>query len=217
MNTTFNFGQLSQNQSISLLENFDISSCLSNCSNQGLCKFNLNNNVFECACFNYFEGPKCQIDTRPCSSNPCLNSGFCVDQTNSNSFNLNFNSSNFYCICQEYYSGSYCESKIDLCQNETCSSNGKCVEAVNKTMCECFNLYEGDKCESQSSELKTIQNIISWSWKLASGVMGSFWVVIILMDLSKFGMKKRVVIKKKKKIKKSAKVAPHPTIKSLNN
>ena len=200
-----------------MLENFDISSCLSNCSNQGLCKFNLNNNLFECSCFNFFDGAKCQIDTRPCSSCPCLNNGFCVDRTNSNSFNLslNFNSSNFYCKCPEFYSGSYCESKIDLCQNETCSSNGKCVEAINRTMCECFNLYEGEKCDLQSSELRTIQNLISWSWKLASGVMGSFWVVIIVMDLSKFCMKKRVVMKKKKK-KKIIKLAPHATIKNPN-
>ena len=50
-NATFSFGQLTQNQTISLLENFDISSCFANCSNKGLCKFNLNNNVCECSCF----------------------------------------------------------------------------------------------------------------------------------------------------------------------
>jgi hypothetical protein len=211
LNSSFNFGQLNPNQSISLLESYDVSSCLSNCSNKGFCRFNQNKNLFECSCFNFYDGTKCQIDTRPCSSIPCLNNGYCIDYTNLNNFNLSLNfssSSSFFCKCPDFYSGSYCEYKIDLCQNETCSGNGKCVETNNQTSCECFNLYEGDKCESQSSELLLIQNVISWTWKLASGVMGSFWVIIILMDLSKYCMKDSIKkISKKKKIKKS-KVEP---------
>ena len=52
-------------------------------------------------------------------------------------------------------------------------------------------MYEGDKCETQSSELKTIKTIISMASIIAFITLASFYLCILLMDLSKYCMKSR--------------------------
>ena len=107
----------------------------------------------------------------------------------------------FQCVCNKYFEGAYCEAKINVCQNETCSSHGNCVDLNNEPKCECFNLYEGDKCETATSTLQTIKTVVSVSSLIAIGVVIGFYMSIILMDLSKlFSCNKR--IKKKKKLTK---------------
>lgn len=91
----------------------------------------------------------------------------------------------FKCLCDKHYSGRYCESKIDICQNETCSGNGRCVDARNQVKCDCFNMYLGDKCETKSNELKTIQAFISTASIIAIISVVLFYVCIILMDLER--------------------------------
>ena len=110
--TVFNFGELNVVQISSLLNsNYDLNGCIVNCSNNGQCKFDFLNNQYICSCFfSYLSGYACQIDTRPCSSNPCLNNATCVNY----SISSNSNSSSFRCVCDKYHRGTYCESEIDM-------------------------------------------------------------------------------------------------------
>ena len=200
LNDTFIFDQLRNTQTIDLLaSNYDISHCLSNCSNNGICKFDLANNKFICSCYSgYLSGASCQLDTRPCSSSPCLKNATCVDFTNANKFKMSSeNSSQFYCLCDKYYQGSYCESKINICQNETCSGNGNCVDVSNQPKCECFNMYLGEKCDTQSAELKTVKAIISLTSIIAIVTIVLFYACVISLDMSKYFTRNRKKIRRK--------------------
>ena len=138
LNTSFTFQQLSPIQVVNLLDStYDLSGCIVNCSNKGLCKFDTTKNMFNCECnSDYIIGSACQMDTRPCSLNSCLNNGTCLDYTNNQTFDLELNSNRTYvCLCDKNYEGENCESRIDLCLNFTCSGNGYCVEKDNKPKC----------------------------------------------------------------------------------
>ena len=95
---TIDFLQLDPAQTIELLNsNYDLSGCLVNCSNNGKCNYNSASNKFKCSCFSdYMSGYVCQIDTRPCSSNPCLNGGVCFG---------GLGSQNITCLCPFNYIG----------------------------------------------------------------------------------------------------------------
>jgi hypothetical protein len=196
LNISFSFGQLANTQTVDLLaSNYDLSHCLLNCSNNGVCKFDLANNKFVCSCFSAFlSGASCQFDARPCASSPCLNNAACVDFTNAYGYNMssNFgtNSTEFYCWCDKYHQGSYCETKINICQNETCSGNGNCVDVSNQPKCECFNMYLGEKCDTQSAEMKTVKAIISFTSIIAIITVVLFYALFIIIDLTKFYLKK---------------------------
>jgi hypothetical protein len=210
INTTFDFAQLSPTQIKNILNSsYDLSGCIVNCSNNGLCMFDTVNNKFICSCDSvYLGGYACQIDTRPCSSNPCLNNATCVDYSNSMNYNMSSiisnNSSSFYCLCNEFYKGANCESKIDLCQNETCSNNGNCYDSNNLPKCKCLSMYSGDKCETESNELKAVKKLISLASILAIVIIISFYSCFLLMDITKFLCKKnnRIYSHEKPSIKK---------------
>ena len=195
MNSTFELFQLKPTLLIELLiSKYDLGGCLVNCTNNGQCKYISANDKIICSCFlKYMSGYACQIDTRPCSSNPCLNNATCIDFSNSRDYNvsslLSNNSSSFYCLCDIYYSGTHCESKIDVCQNETCSNNGNCIDLDHLPKCKCVSMFLGEKCEIESSELKTVKKIISFTSILAIIILALFFVVFILMDISKYYFK----------------------------
>jgi hypothetical protein len=182
-NSTFDFATLNLSQTTSLLSSkYDFGGCIVNCSNSGQCKFDSLNNKFICSCFlSYLSGSACQIDSRPCSSNPCLNNGTCVD----NSSIGDYNSSSFGCVCGKYHRGTNCESEVDVCQNETCSSNGNCFDLKKKPTCKCFSMYSGERCESQSNELRIIKTVKPITSIIAVVVLVLFYVVFVLMDLTR--------------------------------
>ncbi|CAF0893510.1 unnamed protein product, partial [Brachionus calyciflorus] len=101
-------------------------------------------------------GSSCQYDVKPCSSNPCLNNGICIDDLSNNVYKCK-------CLTKEdqteIYFGRNCEFKTNFCQNETCSNNGYCIENQNNPKCKCFNSYKGDRCESKSNEIIVIETI----------------------------------------------------------
>ncbi len=169
--------------------NQNIIGCLVNCSSQGTCKLDSLSNQYMCFCNQYFKGNKCDIDIRPCSNNPCMNSGYCINDINM--------IDQYTCNCTQYYNGSRCENKIDLCQNETCSSNGYCYEVKNEAKCKCFNLYSGDKCEIKSSILKVIRITQTVSVII---VICSFFIIamtILFLDTKWCNGGKRKIRKKK--------------------
>ncbi|CAF0864145.1 unnamed protein product, partial [Brachionus calyciflorus] len=127
----------------------DLNDCLTNCSGHGQCKL-ISNFKFICECFENYAGSNCALNTLPCWSNPCLNNGTCIN---------NLTDSSYTCNCQkDFYFGNNCELKKNVCVNETCSNNGNCYDENNKAKCECFSEYFGDRCESESNELKIIKN-----------------------------------------------------------
>ena len=166
---------------------YDMNSCISNCSNRGSCKLNINEKKFECSCDQFYTGSTCNIDTRPCSKNPCINNSTCMNIPRNDSFLYDFK-----CDCNLYYYGIYCENKINLCQNETCTNKGICIvnDLNNTVSCKCFNLYLGDKCEFQSQELLLKKQAVSIASIIAIVVIVTFYSYFILSDLIRFFPKK---------------------------
>ena len=158
--------------------NSDLSSCLANCSNQGICIFD-SNNQYVCQCNQYRNGLSCQSDTRPCSSGPCLNNGTCS--------NIN-NETSFQCTCQNnLYYGQYCENKVDLCLNSTnCIKNqGYCVMNQTQAICKCLLDFSGPNCEIKSSFLVISKSIISAATIIFIVIMVLCVILILLFDFTK--------------------------------
>jgi hypothetical protein len=201
-NTKFNLMQTLDTQTVLELfqSEYDLNSCISNCSNRGSCRLNINEKKFECNCDDFYTGATCNIDIRPCSNNPCINNSTCINIPRNDSYLYDFK-----CNCDKYYYGIYCENKINLCQNETCTSKGLCiVDELNNTIsCRCFNLYFGDKCEFQSQELILKKQVVSLTSIIAIVIIALFYSYFIFSDLIRLFSKKN---KQTKLIKNKPKV-----------
>ncbi len=149
-------------------------------------------------CNQYRTGTGCQTDSRPCSSNPCLNNDTCSCMNNETSFQ-------FFCQSNLYY-GTYCENKVDLCSNSTgmCYKNqGYCIMNDTQPMCKCLTGYSGTKCEITSASLVVRNAIINASSIIAIIVLVSFVIIVLCFDYTKyFLMNKRNSINNKPHIKK---------------
>ena len=121
-----------------------------------------------------------------------MNNASCVDNISSST------NKSYSCLCNQNYYGEYCEFKVDLCQNETCSNHGRCTDFEGLPKCQCFSLYEGEKCEILSNELKNLKSIISVSSIKAICFVGCFYGVFVFMDASNYATRKK---KKKNNIK----------------
>jgi hypothetical protein len=179
-----------------------LSACLVNCSNQGFCLLDSLMNKYICQCDQYRMGKACQTDTRPCSSNPCLNNGTCSNIKNDTSFE---------CECPEsnLFYGIYCENKLDLCQNmhnNVCvsPSQGYCIVNGSQPMCKCILGYSGVNCEIVSTFLVVRKYIIDLSTLIAIIVLGSYIVLVIFFDLTKYFMNKKKDLRKSKPPKKKS-------------
>ncbi len=187
----------SKNNNILASATSDLSPCLANCSNQGICLLN-SDQKFICQCNLYKTGSTCQKDTRPCISSPCLNFGICNDVKNGSSFQ---------CTCQsDLYYGVFCENKIDLCKNSSiCFNNqGYCIMNKSQAVCKCKTGYSGVNCEIISTNLAFRKSIISVTTIITIIILVFFILLIIFFDFTKYFLnnnnKKR--IKKNKKITK---------------
>ena len=166
--------------------NYDISGCLQNCSMQGYCLPNPITMQYSCTCVDFKTGLGCSSDSRPCFSSPCMNSGFCSDfSILSNQTQLN-TTADYTCECIYPYYGSQCQNKINLCQNVTCSGNGVCQDLGNSTGCKCFTGYNGDLCDLESSELKTIKTVISTTTVVTYVTIGVFILMILCIDYTSY-------------------------------
>ena len=130
---------------------YDLSSCLVNCSNNGICLFDTYTQKYLCRCLTNFVGPSCQTDTRACSSYPCLNNATCLN------YPVNGSSSTFKCVCDTNYFGTYCENKVDLCENRKCSNKGYCfINSTDSPYCKCFIGYSGNQCDIELTSAKIV-------------------------------------------------------------
>ena len=173
----------------------DLSACLGNCSNQGNCILN-SNQQFVCECNQYKTGTACQSDSRPCSSSPCLNNGTCSSMNNET----------FQCFCQSnFYYGTFCENKVDLCHNNTelCVYNqGYCFMNDTQPMCKCLKGYSGAKCEIVSQSLKVIKSIINAATIIAILALAAIVFFVLFLDYTKYFVikQKKTAPKKKQQI-----------------
>ena len=171
---------LTTEEVVSILNSdYDFSSCIVNCSNNGVCKY-AGNKTFSCQCKANYAGQTCQQNTLPCSYSPCLNNGTCIDNSTYSSSSTNLT---YICECDEFYYGTNCEYKVDVCANETCSGNGNCADENDVATCTCFSLYSGTHCEIESSQRKTIQAISSTTTVIAIITLAVLYALFILSDL----------------------------------
>ena len=178
-----------------LISQYDTNNCISNCSNNGFCKFK--KDKFICKCDSNYDGPKCEIDLRPCSYSPCLNFDKCENIQNGTLLIEETGSirniySDFKCHCKsDLYYGKRCENKINLCHNETCSGNGVCKLIGNElfmnetTKCECFGQgeFEGEKCKTKTQKMVARETKIKFTYIIAIVILISLYLLIISSDL----------------------------------
>lgn len=171
---------------------YDVSDCIVNCTNNGICKYS-GNLTFVCVCNSNYAGRTCQVSTLPCSHNPCLNNATCYENTTS-----------YYCACSgPLYYGTNCELRRNLCENETCSGNGKCEETNNNqtAVCKCFSQYSGSKCEIKSKQLKDVQTVVSTSSIIAIIILALFYTSFLISDIFDYWFIDKSDRKLKKKVK----------------
>ncbi len=173
-----NLTQDNLHQIINILQSHtDITSCLTNCSNQGVCKLDPQIKKYICECNANFMGKSCQIDARPCSqANKCLNNGTCT-----NSLDL----TSFTCQCPQNspYYGQYCEHLRILCENVTCSSHGYCTQSQSQTKCKCYMGYDGENCETESNSIKAVK-YVQWTATIICIIcLTIFCIIIVSNDL----------------------------------
>ena len=161
-----------------LTSNLDFSNCLSNCSNNGICKKNGTNYI--CECFKNFTGQSCHIDKRPCSNSICFNSGICIECFENISKEYFFK-----CLCRPLFYGELCQFKTKVCENVTCSNNGYCVDNSSVPNCICFKNYFKEDCSEMTIEFKMEKKIIKLTSIMAIIIVIIFYILCFAMDFSK--------------------------------
>ncbi|NXU07633.1 FBLN7 protein, partial [Buphagus erythrorhynchus] len=95
-----------------------------------------------------------------CSSNPCANSGTCVDGNQS-----------YTCLCPPGWSGPSCQSPIYSCSNTSFSRQPRCAEGRSGSRrCSCdtgFQLQPGGVCQGKrGAKMMEGENKAWWQWDL---------------------------------------------------
>ncbi|CAL8283426.1 unnamed protein product [Lota lota] len=73
----------------------------------------------ECVCLPGFSGPTCEVQSDPCSPNPCQNKAQCHSL-----------SGDFSCTCSDAYEGKTCSELRDHCKTNECQVIDSCTVAV---------------------------------------------------------------------------------------
>ena len=152
---------------------YDLSGCMTNCSNQGACNLNPLNQHYGCECNANFTGTACQTNLNPCSSSPCMNNGNCSSSSDQA----------FVCQCSDTYFGANCEEQINVCQNKTCVPNGICLPNGVEAKCKCFVGYSGDSCSLEDESVKITKAVKLTSLLVAIFVMIATALIIIANDI----------------------------------
>jgi len=164
-----------------------LNGCLVSCNNNGKCM--KTQNEMSCICNEYFSGASCNVDTRACSSYPCLNNATCYNK----------NATMFECICSSQYYGVNCENRINACENITCSSKGYCVQSQSGvTSCNCLIGYTGEKCDIEQTFKKIVTNVQITSLVILLFWLGSTCLLVILNDIWNCHVKRPIARNEKK-------------------
>jgi len=188
-----NFSVLTVQDAVFFISNYDATACLLNCSYRGECSNKVIEGKLYCNCLPGYSGLACEKISNPClESFNCLNNAVC-----------SFDGVKSYCNCTSGFYGEHCENRIDRCANQTCSGNGVCVfNDTNDISCKCIMYYSGQFCEKQSNTIKMIKVATKTSGFVATVILTSFVLFIILMDIDKlFHLRKGQVKKRQSKAK----------------
>ncbi|XP_060800580.1 fat-like cadherin-related tumor suppressor homolog isoform X2 [Amyelois transitella] len=94
---------------------------------------------FSCACHARFLGARCEIDSDPCASAPCLHGGACTAAGDG-----------FQCACAAGLAGDRCE-RGRWCAPGVCAHGGACEEGDWGPSCRCRGYY-GPRCQFDVDE-----------------------------------------------------------------
>ena len=182
---------------------YDVSGCLTNCSNNGQCGLNPKTQQYACQCFSTFVGSACQTDSRPCSSFPCFNRGTCFDL-------MNETIPIYRCECNlDMFYGKQCEKTVNMCKNVTCSGHGICkMTSSGGNECKCQKGYEGDECDLEEMSLKIVKVAKTSSVTIVCISFGVTIFTIVANDIWNFCLMRKEKRDKKKTIIKHFKYYP---------
>ncbi|VDM39327.1 unnamed protein product [Toxocara canis] len=150
------------------------------CKNGAMC-LNTGHGQYTCECTEGYSGVDCEVRTRDCSTQPCLNGGnctekdgnytctcprgysgrncqmrafYCADDPCRNGASCKDVPGGFTCLCSAGWTGHNCEVKIGPCDGDVCLNGGKCVElpSDNDYECICTIGYVGKNCEQNAKE-----------------------------------------------------------------
>lgn len=136
---------------------------------------NTTDETYSCKCHAGFTGDHCEININDCESNPCLNSGSCLDEINAfrcrcppgfvgelcevnidecsmmkpcqNGATCVDRNNDYLCICPSGFTGKDCSNNIDDCAGSPCFNGGICHDRINSFECQCRPNYHGNRCE----------------------------------------------------------------------
>ncbi|XP_055880316.1 protein jagged-1-like [Biomphalaria glabrata] len=114
------------------------------CGKHGVC-ISQPNGAFSCACVPGYMGTYCHQNIDDCSSNPCQNSGTCIDGVNS-----------YQCICADGWEGALCNINKNDCEMTPCRNGGECIDMTAEFQCKCLSNWKGKTCSIRESHCEAM-------------------------------------------------------------
>ncbi|XP_030640189.1 protein crumbs homolog 1 [Chanos chanos] len=108
-------------------------------------------NAFNCTCPSGLAGPRCELTSDTCASNPCIH-GNCTSVTLA-----------YECVCEVGYTGTNCEVEVDTCHNHKCVNGGTCLRGINQYSCLCAENFTGPYCNNEIEEIPwyiTVKDVV---------------------------------------------------------
>ncbi|EDO41767.1 predicted protein, partial [Nematostella vectensis] len=120
-----------------------VGACASSpCRNGGSCLAGQHDD-FICDCPKGVSGKTCEVDSRPCASNPCFFNGNCTNK-----------GSDFECKCPNDLSGKRCEHGFH-CNRLPCMNGGSCETRDGAAVCLCPRGFTGLDCSVDVDECQS--------------------------------------------------------------
>ncbi|KAJ8394223.1 hypothetical protein AAFF_G00048060 [Aldrovandia affinis] len=98
--------------------------------------------AWQCLCEQGWVGSQCDVDTHPCSSEPCSNNSTCTETGDGG----------YVCVCARGYTGDNCHLRTGPCltNGSPCQNQGTCTDddgLAAHSSCLCPAGFAGDFCE----------------------------------------------------------------------